>query len=345
VWNRIERGVWSHLDAPGRAQPALAAPRRWWLAAAPLAIAAAIIVAVIAPRWTTPQLDGEPSRVVSGTAPAAVSLGDVHIELDAETALSTAHESAHAIVVLEHGGAWFSVAPRGRRPAFVVRAGDATIRVIGTRFHVSRAGEHSAVIVEHGKVEARFRGTTAEIGAGQRWSSGAPDRIESLAAAPPAAAPTPPEAAPTTPAAPAPAPDASGSAGVRTADRTSPARKPASKSLSGINAQAAPSTQLPPTTQAPRATQALVDRDHAEYDRLAALEPTSPEAALTGYLALARRASLWADPALFAAARLAADRRDHRARALLELYLTRFPGGANALDARQLVARLPATAP
>jgi hypothetical protein len=286
-----------------------------------------------------------------------VSLGDVHIELDAETALSTAHDAAQATVVLEHGGAWFTVAPRGRRPAFVVRAGDATIRVIGTRFHVARAGEHSAVDVEHGKVEARFRGITAEIGAGQRWSSEAPDRIESLAAAPAA---TPGDAGPTPdPGASAghaaPAPDGAGAGSARTADRISPARKPASKPRPEVNAQAAPSTQLPPATQAPRATQpppaahgappARGDRDHAEYDRLAALEPAEPEAALTGYLALARRASLWADPALFAAARLAADRRDPRARALLELYLTRFPGGANALDARQLLARVPPGAP
>ncbi|HEX8108090.1 MAG TPA: hypothetical protein VF516_10210, partial [Kofleriaceae bacterium] len=85
-----------------------------------------------------------------------------------------------------------------------------------------------------------------------------------------------------------------------------------------------------------------IDRDGAEYDRLAALEPTSPAAALKGYLALARGTSRWADPALFAAARLAADRHDPRAETLLGVYLQRFPGGANAADARQLLARLQA---
>jgi hypothetical protein len=83
-----------------------------------------------------------------------------------------------------------------------------------------------------------------------------------------------------------------------------------------------------------------VDRDGAEYDRLAALEPASPTAAIAGYLALARRTGRWADPALFAAARLAADRHEPRAETLLGMYLQRFPTGANAADARQLRARL-----
>ena len=83
-----------------------------------------------------------------------------------------------------------------------------------------------------------------------------------------------------------------------------------------------------------------VDRDGAEYDRLAALEAASPAAAQTGYLALARGTSRWADPALFAAARLAVDRHDPRAETLLGMYLQRFPTGANAADARQLLNRL-----
>ena len=83
-----------------------------------------------------------------------------------------------------------------------------------------------------------------------------------------------------------------------------------------------------------------IDRDRAEYDRLAALEARSPETALAGYMVLAKGSSRWADPALFAAARLAADRHDRRAETLLGMYLTRFPGGANAADARQLLTHL-----
>ncbi|HEX7843642.1 MAG TPA: hypothetical protein VF469_39485, partial [Kofleriaceae bacterium] len=71
----------------------------------------------------------------------------------------------------------------------------------------------------------------------------------------------------------------------------------------------------------------------------------SPDAALAGYLTLARGTSRWADPALFAAARLAVDRHDRRAETLLGIYLQRFPGGANAADARKLLARLKSNTP
>ena len=90
---------------------------------------------------------------------------------------------------------------------------------------------------------------------------------------------------------------------------------------------------------------ALIDTDRAVYDRLAALEPRDPAAALAGYLALARGTSRWADPALFAAARLATDRHDRRAVTLLAIYLQRFPNGANAIDAKQLLTRLQGDAP
>jgi TolA-binding protein len=120
-----------------------------------------------------------------------------------------------------------------------------------------------------------------------------------------------------------PARPAAGSAGARTEPRA-----------------ISPEIEIEAPSEAP-----AVDRDGAEYDRLAALEPRSPDAALTGYLALARGTSRWADPALFAAARLAVDRHDRRAETLLGIYLQRFPGGANAADARQLLSRLKSDKP
>lgn len=320
AWARVERGVWSQLDAERPAGHPPPASRRWWLAAAPLAAAAAVAVLLISFRQAPTPLD-EPSRMVTGAAPSSVLFGDSHIEVAARTALVLSHESEHPTVTLERGGAWFTVAPRLSRPAFIVRAGDAMVRVVGTKFRVSRSMERIAVEVDHGLVNVNFRGSEVPIGAGQRWSSDAPGQI--LAAASPAVDPVPPaapataEPAPEDPAAPAPARPhrhahpASGSAG---------AHEPT------------------PRTAEPDAPE--VDRDGAEYDRLAALEPAKPAAALTGYLALARGTSRWADPALFAAARLAVDRHDPRAETLLGIYLQRFPGGANAADARQLLARL-----
>jgi transmembrane sensor len=336
AWARVERGVWSELDAerpagsrsPGSRSPG---PRRWWVVAAPLAAAAAVAVLLIAVRRAPSALD-EPSRVVTGAAPSSVLFGDSHIELDAATALVMRHEAEHPTITLERGGAWFTVAPRLSRPAFIVRAGDAMVRVVGTRFRVLRTEERIAVEVDHGLVDVNFRGSEVAVGAGQRWSSDAP-RLIIAAAAPPAGEPVPPPVPATAtpdPDVPAAAPDGA----------PAPARPhPPARSGSPAHASAGSADARPESPPgAPTAPQ--VDRDRAEYDRLAALEATSPGAALDGYRALARGTSRWADPALFAAARLAVDRHDVRAETLLGIYLQRFPSGANAADARQLLVRL-----
>ena len=64
---------------------------------------------------------------------------------------------------------------------------------------------------------------------------------------------------------------------------------------------------------------------------------------MAGYLALSKGSSRWAQVALYAAGRLAADRDEPRATTFLEIYLRRFPHGKNADDARQLLARLKGT--
>jgi hypothetical protein len=344
AWARVERGVWSQLDAerPAAQTPP---PRRWWLAAVPLAAVAAVAALVIATRGRPIGLD-EPSRVVSGAVPdvTSVMLGDSHIALDANTALVMRHEAEHPTVTIERGAAWFTVAPRKGRPDFIVRAGDAEVRVVGTRFRVARSGEQIAVEVERGLVDVNFRGSVVGVGAGRHWSSDMPGRILAAAAVPPALDPGPA------------APEAEAETEAEVADPappevTSPA--PARPSHRAAHPRTGSAAAQPATGVAPSApevgaaeTPALEsDRDRAEYDRLAALEPRSPEAALTGYLKLARGTSRWVAPALFAAARLAHDRHDRRAETLLGIYLQRFPDGANATDARQLLARLKADQP
>jgi hypothetical protein len=336
AWSRVERGLWARIDAaatPGPAGgPTPLAPRRWWMVAGPLAAAAAIVAIVIGSRTTTGvTVADEPARVVSGTAPSSVSFGDSHVELDADTALVMNHETGHPTVLLERGAAWFTVAPRLQRPEFVVRAGDATVRVVGTRFRVARSGERIAVDVERGLVDVQFRGAITGIGPGRRWSSESPAQTSTLAEVTPPADPvasTEPDPSPPEPADPAPTPR-------QPKHATKPAHGRAGTTV------AAPGTAIAAAAgPTPALRGSELDRDRTEYDRLAALEPKSPEAALAGYLALARGTSRWADLGLFAAARLAADRHDRRAEALLDIYLQRFPTGANATDARQLLARL-----
>jgi transmembrane sensor len=78
--------------------------------------------------------------------------------------------------ILERGAAWFDIAPRTGRP-FTVVAGDTIVRVIGTKFRVARSEEHVTVDVERGIVDVTFRGATAQIGAGQHWSSKTPSKV------------------------------------------------------------------------------------------------------------------------------------------------------------------------
>ena len=77
------------------------------------------------------------------------------------------------------------------------------------------------------------------------------------------------------------------------------------------------------------------------YEAAAELEARRPDGSIAIYRELAKGDGPWAANALFAEGRLEADR-GHRteARQLLSDYLKRFPRGANADDARQLLQRL-----
>lgn len=341
AWSRVERGLWLRMDAAettARIDHPAPASRRWLMVAAPLVAAAATMAIVIGTRTSTQEVAvaDEPARVVSRSAPSSVSFGDSHVELDADTAVVMNHENGQPIVLLERGAAWFTVAPRRQRPEFVVRAGDATVRVVGTRFRVARSEERIVVDVARGLVDVQFRGGVVAVGENQRWSSESPGATSAIAGTlssvdlVEAAEPT----------------------SALSADPTAtlePARTPAeskpttAKPIPKLDAKVEPKLDAEPKLGGPHA--ADLDRDRTEYERLAALEPNHPAAALTGYMALARGTSRWADLALFAAARLAVDRHDRRAETLLGIYLQRFPSGANATDAKQLLARLKADRP
>jgi len=308
AWARVERALWLRLDQDADA-PAPAPRRRlrWPWVAVPIAAFAAVVLVVATRALSVPAKD-DPARVVAGAAPSSVSFGDAHIALEARAAILM--EADRHTVLLETGAAWFTVAPRGDRPAFEVRAGDATIRVIGTRFRVARDGEQIGVEVDHGIVGVEFRGSRVELGSGQSWSSVAPDRSLS-----------PPDG---------------GLASV------TPSPAPAIAAPSTPSPEVAAAPPMPPAAPKPASA---CDADCARYQALAKLEVTQPEVAIKGYLALSQGSGTWAAVSLFAAGRLAADRHDVRARALLSIYLHRFPAGANAADAAELLTRLKGTSP
>lgn len=105
-----------------------------------------------------------------------------------------------------------------------------------------------------------------------------------------------------------------------------------------------PATITPAPSTAPSPTTSVTDANaeaRRQYEAAARSEVSDPAAAMAGYRRVAAGGGPWAAPALYAAGRLAADRGDRpNARALLSEYLRRFPHGANAADARTLLARL-----
>ncbi|MCW5808177.1 MAG: FecR domain-containing protein, partial [Deltaproteobacteria bacterium] len=331
---------------------------------------------------------------VSSAAPSSVAFGDAHVTLDAQSAVVMSRGSGESTAVVERGGAWFAVAPRGHRPPFIVVAGDTVVRVVGTRFRVARIEEVTVVEVEHGLVDASFHGTHAAIGAGQRWSSAHPDEITpvrtaAIAPAPidPIDPPAPPmldppthdpatastadppvaEPPPATDHAPAktdpmppsptdhapaktdPVPPPADRAPAKTdpmppssADRAPAKTDPVPPPADRAPAKADPGKKTAPPVDVKATTEskpAEVD-NRARFEQLAALEPRDPGAAIAGYLELSARGGRWAEVGLYAAARLAADRRDPRAATLLHVYLRRFPTGANANDVRLHLDRI-----
>jgi hypothetical protein len=156
------------------AAPALARPARhplwpWGLA---LASAAAAALAVYALR-PVPPAPHAPAFVVSTDEGATLELGEASIRVAPHTRFDVSRAGGGIDVRLDHGSVSLDVAPRRGRPPLWVHAGDVGVRVVGTAFTVTRApgaGE-VGVEVEHGTVEVHREGQIAAVTGGQRWSS------------------------------------------------------------------------------------------------------------------------------------------------------------------------------
>ncbi len=150
VWSAIGRtryaqdGAWRGGARGGR-------PR--WIAAAAAATAAS--VAVIAPLLAGPA----PQRLRTEVAQTrAVALADgSRVFVGARSAVDVKLADDLRTVVLKDGEAFFEVARDDRRP-FTVIAGDAVIKVTGTKFNVCRTPYGVQVQVLEGRVEVVRRG-------------------------------------------------------------------------------------------------------------------------------------------------------------------------------------------
>ncbi|CAN5876643.1 hypothetical protein BH11MYX2_BH11MYX2_31170 [soil metagenome] len=193
AWSRIERGVFDRIDA-GETAEEPSAPRRarwpWLVVPALVAAAAAAVLVVRSPSLSHDVVAGthvvqpidEPSRVVAGDTASTVSFGDAHLTLAPRAAIVMGHEGDAPSVMIDRGSTTFEVAPRNGRPAFVVRAADVVVRVVGTRFTVARSDERVDVAVDHGIVDVQYKAQVTRVTAGEHWSSAEPTKTAGVEA-------------------------------------------------------------------------------------------------------------------------------------------------------------------
>jgi hypothetical protein len=314
-WARVERAVLQAVAgaessaAPRAPRPPIEGPR-WRPAAAIFVLAGALATIAGGLTWRAfvPSTPAGATRVETAAIGSRVEFGDSTIDVGPASAVRLAGDETRGVVVtLDRGRVECDVAPRRERPAYLVEAGGVEVRVVGTHFAVTRAGDAVAVDVQRGEVAVTSEGIESLIDAGGHWPSSVPAPSSAVMAATPPVVSSAPSSAPPSP---SPATHEPG----------------ASHAVDGR-----PGATRPPSPPSPR----------EQYEAASRLEAQQPEAAVAAYRDLSRQGGAWGENALFAAGRLQADRGNvDDARHLLRDYLGRYPGGPNAADARQLLDRL-----
>lgn len=341
-WARIERELFAKLDAAPApvelpvdrlVQDLLARPAplsRAVTAAATLAAIAAAITLLAFVRSFSASRGAEPVTLTTTDSAMQFVLGESELTMAAQSRVVVSGDDEHGVdVALDHGTVTCEVAPRHGRPPFRVDAGDVHVRVIGTGFTVTR--DPASVAVAHGVVEVTAAGHVTVLHDGERWPA------------------SPAGATPAVGSHGSDAPVASGSDAVKAKSaRRAHARKAHLGSTSSATDDTIddddPSSLDDPATQAeaaPTAPAPTASPAQLAFEAATRNERTHPERAADAYRQLAAGTTPWAPNALFALARLEADR-GHRGEAaeLLRSYLARYPAGLNAADARVLLQRL-----
>jgi len=351
--SKIKEGIFDRLDdqeltelmakAPGKASHS----RRGWGVRLGLAMvaAAALVVVGVAHWWPLERLEvaDSPSRIVTGASESHLVLGDSSVDVSPTSALLVSGDDARGVLlVLERGRVTCEVAPRRGRPPFVVQAGGVRVRVIGTRFTVTRIDDGARVDVVHGTVEVSALGETSLVRDGEKWES-------------PQRAPTAPAIAPGSEANPAGPTTASGSA-LAPVKHPNPSRAQAARGAASTRVSSEPTLQGPSEAAASAPTPTAASAEASEpvagatsesdptvqqrFERAAEIEKRDPLGAVAMYRDLAAGSGPWAANALFAQGRLEGDRGNvSEGRRLLTAYLSRYPRGRNAADARALLER------
>jgi hypothetical protein len=324
-------------------------PRRWVRPArVALAVGAAAAVVLIFVWRRRPIAHAvfadNPSRIVTGPSASHLALGESSIDVSPDSVvLANGDDDRGVLLVLERGTVTCDVAPRHGRPPMVVQAGDVRVRVVGTRFAVTRMDDSARVDVAHGTVEVSAGGHTSLVHDGEAWTAPEPAHTSPAPAA--VAAPEPMVQAP---AVAADLPMAKGRLhlGARVPQRLSrshvAAQQPTDETAPALAVVSRPASEAPASA---RSTQgAIVQPDFADqqlFEQASEIEKHDPSQAIATYGRLAAGSGRWAVDALFAQGRLEIDRGDTgEGRRILGSYLARYPHGPNAADARLLLDRM-----
>lgn len=282
------------------------------------------------------------TQVATQASPSTVRIEGADLEVAPETGLTVEDDPVKGTsVFLSRGSATFEVAPRTNRPPFFVWAGTTRVRVVGTKFTVSRSERGSAVSVQSGVVEVVDANETKLLYKGDFWPPQALQPGEE-----------PQGARPHGTGSPSANPrkhtritngnthshrDAKSHVVATSQVKGSPGATSTSE-VGGVAGSPEERAKVDLAAREPQAIPTIATR----FEQASALERKEPERALALYRALAREGSgSWNQNALFAAARLQADRgQKEGAIATLEEYLRKYPHGANAEDAKSLVKLL-----
>ena len=203
TWNAIEAKVFERLDeglpATHSPRPAVSGWAALTLAAVALATSVFALIRIsesetvsradelVARRAPVEQLPGaevstssqqaarnsEDARqyIVTTTGGTTANLGDSRLTIAHHSeVVITGNEDEGWQVLLENGEVHFEVPPRRERSEFVVRAGAVIVRVVGTKFDVSRRAERALVAVQRGRVRVEYSGRTSVLEAGETWA-------------------------------------------------------------------------------------------------------------------------------------------------------------------------------
>lgn len=325
-WNKIEQRVFARLDAgelrstqdPHQHAPFWSRRGSVWA----LGLAASLLLVVLALSHSNRNAAPTISRISTGVAASHVALPGVVLDVSPQSAIivsGSADESA--LIVLDRGEVTCDVAHRRPGAPLFVQAGELSVEVVGTRFTVTRQEEVASVKVQEGVVRVKFRGRSTSVKAGETW----PPTPTAEVSPPPLVAEVP--RASEVPEAPS---SASPTVGALRPRERSPRTRIANevKDAKDAKEQVVTTKASPPSAQ-------------QQFETATRIEATEPAQAIRLYEGIENSSSGWASNALFAHGRLEAARGNRiAARRILSQYLSRFPGGANAPDARLLLSRL-----